>query len=146
MQNTNRRHTMKKTEIADNFHNMKYNCCQSVVMTYAEELGLDPKTTFVLTEGFGAGMGGMQGACGALSGVIALAGAKNSDGNLEAPATKVATYKIVKEIVAKFEERVGALNCCDIKGINTGKVLCSCPNCIRIGVEIAQEVLGLPEE
>lgn len=137
---------MKKTEIADNFHNMKYNCCQSVVMAYVDELGLDKVTAFKMTEGFGAGMGGMQGACGALSGAIALAGAKNSDGNLEAPATKVATYKLVKEIVAKFEERVGALNCCDIKGLATGKVLCSCPDCIKAGVEIAQEVLGLPEE
>lgn len=146
MPGQDRRVTMKKTEIADSLHNKKYNCCQSVVMPYADELGLDKETLFRVTEGFGAGMGGMQGACGALSGAIALAGAKNSDANLEAPETKVATYKIVKEIVAKFEERVGALNCCDIKGKTTGKVLCSCPDCIRIGVEIAQEVLGLPEE
>lgn len=137
---------MKKTEMADQLHKMKYNCCQSVAMVYADELGVDKVALFRMTEGFGAGMGGMQGPCGALSGAIALAGLKNSDANLEEPATKAATYKLVKEIYAKFEERVGAINCKDIKGIETGEMLCSCQNCIKIGVEIAQEVLGLPEE
>ena len=85
----------------------------------------------------------MEGTCGALSGAIMLAGLKNSDGNIDAPATKADTYKLSKELLQKFVEKTGSSVCKELKGVETGKVLCSCPDCIKIGVEVAQEVLGL---
>ena len=33
--------------------------------------------------------------------------------------------------------------CKELKGVETGKVLRSCPGCIEDGVELVQEVLGL---
>ena len=46
-------------EIKDK-HTRGYNCAQIVLCSYAEELGIDEETLFRISEGFGAGMGGMM--------------------------------------------------------------------------------------
>jgi C_GCAxxG_C_C family probable redox protein len=124
-------------------HQKGYNCAQAVICALSEKLGVDEKTMFTVSEGFGLGNGCMQGVCGALSGAVMAAGIKNSCQDLETPNSKGATYKLSKEITEKFIERVGSCTCKEIKGVETGKVLCSCPDCICKGVEIAEEVLGL---
>lgn len=134
---------MTKKELAINLHDKKYNCAQSVACAFAKEVGVDMEVLFRACEGFGLGMGGMNGTCGAISGAIMLASFKNSDGNLENPATKQATYALAREIVAKFEEKNKATRCRDLKGVDTGTMLRSCPGCIEDAVEIVQEVLGL---
>ena len=134
---------MTKKELAINLHDKKYNCAQSVACAFAKEVGVDMEVLFRACEGFGLGMGGMNDTCGAISGAIMLASFKNSDGNLENPATKQATYALAREIVAKFEEKNKATRCRDLKGVDTGTMLRSCPGCIEDAVEIVQEVLGL---
>lgn len=134
---------MTKKELAISLHDRKYNCCQSVACAFADEAGIDPQLLFCAAEGFGLGMGCMQCTCGALSGAILLAGLMNSDGNLENPATKASTYQLCKRLVTAFEQKAGSTVCKELKGIETGTVLHSCPDCIKDGVEIVQEVLGL---
>ena len=134
---------MDKKELAIALHDRKFNCCQAVACAFAQELGVDVATLFQAGEGFGLGMGGMNGTCGALSGAILAAGFKNSDGNIDAPATKADTYKLSKEMLSLFRDKCGSTVCRDLKGVDTGKILCSCPDCIRNGVEVVEEVLGL---
>ena len=80
---------------------------------------------------------------GALSGAVMLAGFRQSDGNLEDPSTKAKTYQYTKQMVQAFQSKAGSTSCKELKGIETGKVLHSCPDCIMDCVEIVQEVLGL---
>lgn len=134
---------MTNEERAMKLHGNGCNCCQSVLLTFCDELGVDPVTAFKIGEGFGLGMGGMENTCGALSGAIMLAGLKNSDGDLEHPMTKAGTYKICRDLTEAFKEKTGALVCRDLKGIDTGEVLCSCPKCIDSAVQIVEEILGL---
>lgn len=134
---------MEKQERAIEFHNQGYNCCQSVLLAFAEELGLDQETAFRISEGFGLGMGSMQNTCGALSGAMMLAGLKNSDANLAHPGSKHDTYQLCRKITEEFQKKTGALLCKDLKGVETGTVLCSCQDCIRTGVETAEDVLDL---
>lgn len=134
---------MDKKEMAVSLHQQKYNCCQAVVCSFADEIGVDAQTLFKACEGFGLGMGSMQCTCGALTGAIVLAGLQNSDGSLENPKTKAATYQLAKKITAAFEEKASATICKELKGIETGKILRSCPDCIRDGVETVQEILEL---
>ena len=42
-----------------------------------------------------------------------------------------------------FAEQNSSLTCKELKGVETGKVLRSCPDCIMDAVEIAEKVLGL---
>ena len=122
-------------------HDKGYNCAQAVACTYCDLVGMDEETMFKLTEGFGAGMGGMEGTCGAVSGACALAGMKRSSGNLDAPDSKAKTYGLSREIVNEFKEQNGSVVCKELKGIGTGKVLRSCPDCIRDAARFAEKVL-----
>lgn len=65
---------------AAEYHARGFNCAQAVACTLAPAVGLDPQTAFTLTEGFGAGMGGMTETCGAISGAVAIMGFVMSDG------------------------------------------------------------------
>ena len=104
------------------------NCCQAVLLAYADVLGKSEQELCTLGKCFGAGMGGMQGTCGALVGaemVLTLTG-----GNMAQ----------AKALHQKFTELCGASICKDLKGTETGKMLCSCEDCVRNAVK-ALEVI-----
>lgn len=98
------------------------NCCQSVVAAITEEPAL-----IEAASGFGGGMGTMQGPCGALVGAVIAAGEKTAG---------VGTTRYSRRLYEDFRERSGAVICKDLKGIETGKVLCSCEDCVRNGVRV----------
>ena len=103
------------------------NCCQAVLVAFADQLGKSEDELLRLGSGFGAGMGTMEGTCGALVGAIMVSSLLS--GNGEAMANS-------RSIVPRFKELCGATICRDIKGIDTGKVLCSCEDCVRNATEI----------
>lgn len=134
---------MNRKELAIAKHDIKFNCAQAVACSFAEEIGVPEEILFRAAEGFGLGMGGTEATCGALSGAVMLAGFKNSDGNTADPSTKADTYKLSGQLVKAFSAKAGAVVCKDLKGVETGRMLRSCPDCIMDGVEAVQEVLGL---
>ena len=54
-----------RVALAMAYHDRGFNCAQAVACAYCDKAGIDEKTMFQLTEGFGLGMGGMKGTCGA---------------------------------------------------------------------------------
>lgn len=128
-------------EIKDK-HTRGYNCAQIVLCSYAEELGIDEETLFRISEGFGAGMGGMMQTCGAVTAMFMALGLANSSGDLQACDTKPQTMKKVWELAAEFEKKNGSIVCRELKGIDTGKVLRSCDGCIEDGIRILGEYLS----
>ncbi|MEE1196923.1 MAG: C-GCAxxG-C-C family protein [Lachnospiraceae bacterium] len=122
-------------------HDKGYNCAQAVACTYADLVGLDEETMFKVTEALGLGGGCMEGTCGAVSGACTLAGMKNSTGCLEKPNSKASSYKLSKEITTRFKSMNGSVICKDLKGVETGCMLRSCPDCIRDAAKLAEEVL-----
>ena len=123
-------------------HTRGYNCAQIVLCSYAEELGIDEETLFRISEGFGAGMGGMMQTCGAVTAMFMALGLANSSGDLQACDTKPQTMKKVRELAAEFEKKNGSIVCRELKGIDTGKVLRSCDGCIEDGIRILGEYLS----
>ena len=119
---------MTKEEKALEYKHSGYNCCQAVLLSFAEELGIDEETLKRLGSGFGAGMGSMEGNCGALSGAVMADNLKNSRKN---PSN-------AKKILAAFQAQCGALRCADLKGKGTGMILCSCDDCVRNAVKIVE--------
>lgn len=127
-------------------HKKKYNCSQAVACAFCDQVGVDEETMFKLTEGFGLGMGCMDGTCGAVSGAIVLAGMCNSTGNLETPNSKADTYKLSKQIVQAFIEKNQSIVCKDLKGVETNQILRSCDGCIEDAARIAEEILFSKKE
>ncbi len=121
-------------------HKKGYNCCQAVACAYSDVFGVDEEIMFKISEGFGAGVGNMEGMCGAVSGAVILAGLKNSVGT-QTPKTKKDTYKISGEIVEKFKNKNNSVVCKEIKGVETSKVLRSCDGCIEDAVKLVEEII-----
>lgn len=126
---------------AAELHKKGYNCAQAVACAYCDMVNAEEKEVFRMMEAFGLGMGDMKCTCGAVSAMVALVGLKNSDANLDAPKTKGATYKQVKELTQKFRDMNGSVICEELKGIETGKMLRSCPGCIEDACKIVEEYL-----
>lgn len=130
-----------KTEYAVKLHKNGCNCAQAVACTFCKEFGIVEQEMFRIAEGFGLGMGVME-MCGALSGMAMIIGLDNSKGNVEKGSpSKGDTYKKIKTYVQKFKEKNGSCICRELKGVDTGKVLCSCPQCIADAVELTEEYL-----
>ena len=51
--------------------------------------------------------------------------------------------RMARATLAGFQDRCGATICKDLKGIETGTVLCPCTECVRNAVLAAGEALGL---
>ena len=122
-------------------HKKGYNCCQAVACAYCDLVGMDEATLFRAAEAFGAGMGGMETTCGAVSGAVLLAGLKNSGGDLENPRTKGGSYRLSKQIVEEFQKKNTTVVCKELKGVETKQARRSCDGCIEDAAAIAERIL-----
>lgn len=129
----------ERINLADELHRKGYSCSQAVAVACADLVDVPKETLFRAMEGFGGGMGTGEGVCGALSGGLLIAGLKNSSGTLNAPKSKAATMKISRVMLTSFRDKCGSIICRELKGLDTGKVLCPCPECIKHGVEVVEE-------
>lgn len=128
----------ERIELALENRNKGYNCCQAVACAFCDVFDVDEELIFKISEGFGLGMGNMEGLCGAVSGAVMLAGLKNSTEN---PTSKSGTYKLSKEIISKFQDKNSSAICKDLKGVETNKVLRTCPGCIEDAICIVNDVI-----
>jgi len=126
----------RKHEAAEKKRCGRYNCAQAVLCTYCDKAGLDEGTCFLLGHSFAAGMGSMDGTCGALVGAGMVLGLVNKD--------KVLSVKQMRQIMNNFKERNGSTRCRDLKGIDTKQILRSCPDCVADAAEFLEEFL--PDE
>ena len=110
------------------------NCCQTVLLAFADKLPFDENTLRQMGSGFGSGMGCMEATCGALCGACMVAGMLNNTGR--------PTVMFSRMILNDFQEKCGATICKDLKGISTGKVLCSCDDCVKNAVLALESVIG----
>ena len=93
------------------------------------------------------GMAGtFEGTCGSVVGACALAGLKESTANFEKPDSKMKTYALGKEIIRGFKEKNQTISCHELKGIETKKVICSCPDCVRDAARLAEEIVLKKED
>ena len=106
---------MNIKELAKQYHDKGYNCAQSVLCACAEYTGLDEKTAFAVSAGFGGGLRSGE-VCGAISGAVMALGMAypyNDCTNLEAK-DKIAA--LTKECVSAAKEKFGCTNCSELKG------------------------------
>ena len=117
---------MERADRAVEIKHSKNNCCQAVLLAFADELGMAEEQLRQLGAPFGLGMGAMEGTCGALVGAEMVLGLARSDGGqMRRDASK---------LLDRFVERCGAERCADLKGRDTGVMLCPCDDCVRNAV------------
>ena len=128
---------MTKENIAEKAVEYKhngYNCAQAVVKALTEAEGIEADNILLQTAGFAVGMGTMETTCGALIGANMIVGIKTEGKG---------TIMKSKELYNQFEDRCGASICKDLKGRDTGEVLCECDQCIRNAIAAYEYVADL---
>ena len=110
-----------------------FNCCQAVLAVLADQTGLSEEQVLALGSGFGSGMGNMEATCGALIGAGMAASLKIRN--------RTGVYS--RKLQESFRASCGATLCKDLKGRDTGKVLCSCEDCVRNAVRAYDEIVGI---
>ena len=91
-----------------------YNCAQAVLVTFAEELGMDRETASRLSLSFGAGMGGLREVCGAASGMFMCAGLKFGISDMTAPDALAKKKEHYQRIQARSG---GSIICRELLGL-----------------------------
>lgn len=127
-------------KLALSYRDKGCNCAQAVALAFASYVDLDEGTLYRITEGFGGGMGGYDGTCGAISGAVTILSLLHSSG-VVGQITKEQTYQIVKEHFDRFVAQAGSSVCKELLGHESGEPLHSCSDCIEDSANILATLL-----
>lgn len=111
----------------------KYNCAQAVACTYCDMAGIDEEIMRRVANAFGSGMGCLEGTCGAIVGAGLVLGLQRGE--------RIPAMQAQKRIMEKFMNRNGATICKQLKGIETGRPLRRCEDCVGDAAEFLEEEL-----
>lgn len=121
---------MTKKEHSKALFDEGFCCSQAVFSTYAEHWGYDRDVFLKISDAFGAGIGGMAGICGAVTGGIMAIGLKHGRTHPDDDEAKQKTRDLVKEFVTQFKKRNRHIEC---------KQLLEYDISIPVGMELAEE-------
>ncbi|MBP3785822.1 MAG: C_GCAxxG_C_C family protein [Bacteroidaceae bacterium] len=111
-----------------------HNCAQAITTTYADFVGLTPEVALNLGGAFAAGMGNMEGTCGALVGAGMILGMACPD--------RAVAMKRMRSMMQQFHERNGATQCALLKGKGADAPLRACPDCVADAAEFLEQALA----
>lgn len=91
-----------------------YNCAQAVAAAFGDLTGLDEKTAARMASCFGGGMGRMREVCGAVSGMLLVAGLLYGYDDPKATTEKRELYAQVQAMAGQFRAELGSIVCRDL--------------------------------
>ncbi len=110
----------KKGELAENYFKQGYNCCQAVLLAFADEIGLDKQTLLKTGYSFGGGIGRMREVCGTVSAIAIAAGLIFGTDELDKDK-KAAHYSLIQNLAAQFKEENGSIVCRELLSLKKGE-------------------------
>ena len=122
---------LEKAKALRSEESVHHNCAQATLLTFSEHLGLSEETARGVTTFFNVGIrcGAM---CGAVSGALMVLGLAGADD------------KAAAELIAKFREKNGYINCAELLKAARERGEERKPHCDRMvydGVSLAAEIL-----
>ena len=91
-----------------------YNCAQAVAVAFCGEMGLTERQAAKMVSAFGGGMGRMREVCGAVSGMLMVAGILYGYDDPKATKEKRELYAQVQAMAGQFREELGSIVCRDL--------------------------------
>ena len=98
-------------DLAVKYFTEGHACSQSVLLAFADRIGLDKTIAKRISGTFGGGMGRLRSKCGALTGGFMVLGMVEGYEGPEQMEQKMAVYKRVRELNKKVEDQYGETNC-----------------------------------
>jgi C_GCAxxG_C_C family probable redox protein len=130
------------------------NCAQAVLTAYSEHLEFDSSLVLNLSCGFGAGMGRLQGTCGAVTGSFMVLGIYNGKKYADNATKKEVTYSMIQNFSERFKSIHATTECrsllkCDLK-TEEGQQFAKehnlfetlCERCISDSIGIIEELIA----
>ena len=87
------------------------NCCQSVLVEFARETGLDESTAMKLASGFGGGMGRLREVCGAVTAAFMVISMVYGGETVPSQEEKCGLYARIQELAGRFKEKNRSIVC-----------------------------------
>jgi C_GCAxxG_C_C family probable redox protein len=143
---------MNRSQHAGELFLSGYNCAQSVLLSFADDLKFSKELAQKLAVGFGGGMGKQQETCGAVTGAIMVLGLLRGEEVNNNEELKAAAYSSVKELSRDFISAYKTTQCRELIGcdLNTPegsekfkeeKIMENvCAGCVRKAVEIVEDL------
>lgn len=91
-----------------------YNCSQSVVLAYCDDLKLDKELALKLSSSFGGGMGRLREVCGAVTGMFMVAGLLHGYSNPTDKKAKDEHYRLIQQLAEEFKNEHTTYICKDL--------------------------------
>ena len=91
-----------------------YSCSQAVVVAFCDVTGLDKDFAAKISSSFGGGMGRMREVCGAVSGMLMVAGILYGYDTPGEDSAKRAHYQRVQALAGEFRQQIGSIVCREI--------------------------------
>ncbi|MBQ9137964.1 MAG: C_GCAxxG_C_C family protein [Alistipes sp.] len=113
--------TEQRVARAKELFNSGYNCCQAVVMAYADVVEIEPTLAATIAAPFGGGMGRLREVCGAVSGMTMLAGFISPCPTADSALAKRENYALVQRFAEAFRAQNGAIVCRTLLGLDHAK-------------------------
>ncbi len=104
-------------ETAERLFTDGYNCSQSVLGTFCEDLGLDFDVAMKIAQPFGAGIGRMREVCGAVSGMYMALGLTEGSDDSKDKVAKDTLYKNVQQLASTIRNKNGSIICRELLGL-----------------------------
>ena len=91
------------------------NCAQAIVVAFCDVTGMEESLAAKFSSSFGGGMGRLREVCGAVSGMLMVAGLLYGyEDPGEDDCNKKAHYHMVQYLAGRFREEVGSIVCREI--------------------------------
>ena len=102
---------MDHKEYAGKLFTDGYNCAQSVMVAFCDLTGLQKDFAAQVASSFGGGMGRMREVCGAVSGMLMVAGLLYGYNDPKDTAGKRELYQLEQQLAGAFKEEAGSIIC-----------------------------------
>ena len=95
-----------------------YNCAQSVLLAFSEDIGLGDEALLRISSGFGSGMGRMQETCGALTGGMMVISYLYGKYKPVDPVSKERSVEMIGAFVKAFRKKHQQSSCFNLLGLD----------------------------
>jgi len=143
---------MNRSEEAKELFLSGYNCAQSILLSFADDLKFSKELAQKMAAGFGGGMGKRQETCGAVTGAIMVLGMMKGEEVNNNDELKAAAYGGVKDLTRDFVAAYKTTRCRDLIGcdLNTPEGAAKfkeekimenvCAGCVEKAVQIVENL------
>lgn len=111
----------ERSRMAREYFRQGYNCAQSVLLAFQDVTGLTAVQSATFASGFGGGMGRLREVCGAVSGMIFIAGALSPFTDPSDKEAKKDCYTLVQEFAEAFRKENGSIVCRELLGLRLAR-------------------------